>query len=293
MRLLFCGDLVGRSGRDVVLEHLPRLRRELALDFVIANGENAAGGFGISEKICAELYAAGVDTITTGNHVWDQKETVSFIDRDPRLLRPVNFPKGTPGRGSGVYQTARGRKVMVVNVMGRLFMDPLDDPFAAVERELAGQRLGGTVDAIVVDMHAEATSEKQALGHYLDGRVSLVVGTHTHVPTADDQILPKGTAFQSDAGMCGDYDSVIGMEKAIPVARFVRKLPTERLSPALGPGTLCGIYLETDDRTGLATRFAPLRQGGRLRPHWPLPQLPGEGKPARAAQGAKEPLEVS
>jgi metallophosphoesterase (TIGR00282 family) len=293
MRLLFCGDLVGRSGRDIVLEHLPRLKRELALDFVIANGENAAGGFGISEKICAELYAAGVDAITTGNHVWDQKETVGFIDRDPRLLRPVNFPKGTPGRGTGIYQTARGRKVMVVNVMGRLFMDALDDPFAAVERELAGQRLGGTVDAIVIDVHAEATSEKQAMGHYLDGRVSLVVGTHTHVPTADDQVLPRGTAFQSDAGMCGDYDSVIGMEKAIPIARFVRKLPTERLSAALGPGTLCGAYLETDDRTGLATRFAPLRLGGRLRPHWPLPQPAGETAPARAAQSAKEPLGVA
>jgi 2',3'-cyclic-nucleotide 2'-phosphodiesterase len=290
MRLLFCGDLVGRSGRDVVLENLPRVKRELALDFVIANGENAAGGFGISEKICAELYAAGVDVITTGNHVWDQKETIGFIDRDPRLLRPTNFPKGTPGRGSGVYQTARGRKVMVVNVMGRLFMDPLDDPFATVERDLAGQRLGGTVDAIVVDIHAEATSEKQAMGHYLDGRVSLVVGTHTHVPTADDQVLPKGTAFQSDAGMCGDYDSVIGMEKAIPVARFVRKVPTDRLSPALGAGTLCGLYLETDDRTGLARRVAPLRLGGRLRPHWPLEgSVVGAGEPAVRA---KEPLSV-
>ncbi|MBX6322702.1 MAG: TIGR00282 family metallophosphoesterase [Rhodospirillaceae bacterium] len=288
MRLLFCGDIVGRSGRDVVVEHLPRLRRELALDFVIANGENAAGGFGISEKICAELYAAGIDVITTGNHVWDQKETVGFIDRDPRLLRPHNFPRGTPGRGSGVYQTARGRKVMVVNLMGRLFMDALDDPFAAAERELSGQRLGGTVDAIVIDFHAEATSEKQSLAHYLDGRVSLVIGTHTHVPTADDQILPKGTAFQSDAGMCGDYDSVIGMEKAIPVARFVRKLPTERLSPAPGPGTLCAAYLETDDHTGLARRFAPLRLGGRLRPHWPL----SEGPADQVELSAKEPLSV-
>src|SRR5690606_32516541 len=196
---LFCGDLVGRSGREVVLEHLPRLRCELALDFVVVNGENAAAGFGITEKICAQLYAAGVDVITTGNHVWDQRETVGFIDRDPRLLRPQNYPPGTPGRGIGAYQTARGRRVVVLNLMGRLFMDPLDDPFAALERELSVHRLGETADAVIVDVHAEATSEKMAMGHLADGRASLVVGTHTHVPTADCQILPKGTAYQTDA----------------------------------------------------------------------------------------------
>jgi 2',3'-cyclic-nucleotide 2'-phosphodiesterase len=270
MRLLFCGDLVGRSGRDVVREHLPRLRQELALDFVIVNGENAAGGFGITEKICAELYAAGVDAITTGNHVWDQRETMGFINRDPRLLRPQNFPAGTPGRGVGLFQTARGRKVMVMNVMGRLFMDPLDDPFAAVERELSIHRLAGSADAVVIDVHAEATSEKMAMGHFADGRASLVVGTHTHVPTADSQILPKGTAYQTDAGMCGDYDSVIGMEKAVPVARFTRKMPTERMAPAQGPATLCAVFVETDDKTGLARQVAPLRVAGRLIPHWPI-----------------------
>lgn len=273
MRLLFCGDVVGRSGREVVVEQLPRLRRELGLDFVVVNGENAAGGFGITEKICAELYAAGADVVTTGNHVWDQKETVGFIGRDPRLLRPVNYPAGTPGRGAGVFPATRGRKVMVINPMGRLFMDPLDDPFACVERELAAQRLGGaqggTVDAIVVDVHAEASSEKMAMGHLLDGRVSLVVGTHTHVPTADAQILPRGTAYQTDAGMCGDYDSVIGMEKAVPIARFTRKLPTERLAAASGPATLCAVFVETDDRTGLARSVSPIRIGGRLAPHWP------------------------
>ena len=273
MRLLFCGDVVGRSGRDVVGEHLPRLRRELGLDFVVVNGENAAGGFGITEKICADIYAAGADVITTGNHVWDQKETVGFIGGDPRLLRPVNFPAGTPGRGAGVFPATRGRKVMVVNPMGRLFMDALDDPFAAVERELASQRLGGTVDAIIVDVHAEASSEKMAMGQVLDGRVSLVVGTHTHVPTADAQILPRGTAYQTDAGMCGDYDSVIGMEKAVPIARFTRKLPTERLAAASGPATLCGVYVETDDKSGLALRVEPVRLGGRLAPHRPQPQV--------------------
>ena len=269
MRLLFCGDVVGRSGREVVVAQLPRLRRELALDFVVVNGENAAGGFGITEKICAELYQAGADVVTTGNHVWDQKETIGTINRDPRLLRPLNYPQGTPGRGAGVFPATRGRKVMVLNPMGRLFMDPLDDPFACVERELASQRLGATVDAIIVDVHAEATSEKMAMGHLLDGRVSLVVGTHTHVPTADSQVLPGGTAYQTDAGMCGDYDSVIGMEKAVPIARFTRKLPTERLAAASGPATLCAVFVETDDKTGLARQISPLRTGGRLAPHWP------------------------
>jgi metallophosphoesterase (TIGR00282 family) len=264
MRILFCGDLVGRSGRDVVVEKLPSLRRDLDLDLVVANGENAAGGFGITQKICDELYKAGVDCITTGNHVWDQKETLSFIGSDPRLLRPTNFPAGTPGKGSGIYQTARGKKVLVANIMARLFMDPLDDPFQAAEQLLRAHKLGGNVDAILIDFHGEATSEKMAMGHYLDGKVSLVVGTHTHVPTADHMVLPGGTAYQTDAGMCGDYDSVIGMEKATPIARFTRKLPTERLAAATGPGTLCGIYVETDDVTGLAKRVEPVRVGGRL-----------------------------
>ncbi len=264
MKLLFCGDIVGRSGRDVVTSNLPRLRRELDLDFVVANGENAAGGFGITGKICTELFAAGVDAISGGNHSWDQREALGVIEREPRLLRPQNFPAGTPGRGAAVFPARGGRKVMVLNVMGRLFMDPLDDPFACVDRELAKQRLGGTVDAIILDLHAEATSEKMAMGHYTDGRVSLCVGTHTHVPTADTMILPGGTAYQSDAGMCGDYDSVIGMEKANAVLRFVRKMPTERLKPAMGPATLCAVYCETDDKTGLATRVTPVRLGGRL-----------------------------
>src|SRR3569833_4246594 len=247
MRLLFCGDLVGRSGRDVVVEKLPNLRRDLAIDLVVANGENAAGGFGITQKICDDLYKAGVDCITTGNHVWDQKETISFIGSDPRLLRPINFPAGTPGKGSGVYQPARGKKVLVANIMARLFMDQLDDPFQAAEQLLRAHKLGGNVDAILIDFHGEAPSEKMAMGHYLDGKVSLMVGTHTHVPTADHMILPGGTAYQSDAGMSGDYDSVIGMEKDEPVRRFIRKMPTERLAAAMGPGTLCGISVETDD----------------------------------------------
>jgi metallophosphoesterase (TIGR00282 family) len=269
MKIIYFGDIVGRSGRTAVLNSLDEIRARHAPDLLIANGENAAHGFGITEKICNEFYAAGVDVISTGNHVWDQRETVGFIDRHPRLLRPINFPAGTPGRGAGLFAAANGRKVFVVNVMGRLFMDALDDPFAAVERELAPQRLAGTADAIIVDVHAEATSEKMAMGHVCDGRVSLVVGSHSHVPTADHQILPKGTAYQTDAGMCGDYDSVIGMDKTLPIQRFTRKLPTERLSAAMGPGTLCAVFVETDDRTGLARRVSPVRVAGRLEPVMP------------------------
>ncbi len=273
MRILFCGDIVGRPGRAAIAGHLPGLRRDLALDFVIANGENAAGGFGITEKICQDLFEAGVDAITGGNHMWDQREALRFIDGEPRLLRPLNYPGPTPGRGAGLFTAAKGRKVLVLSAMARLFMDPLDDPFAAVERELARHRLGAGAavgaDAIVLDFHGEATSEKMAMGHFVDGRVSLCVGTHTHVPTADTMILAGGTAYQSDAGMCGDYDSVIGMEKAAPIARFTRKLPTERLSAAKGEGTLCGIFVETDEASGLARRAEPLRVGGRLSPALP------------------------
>ena len=269
MKLLFCGDIVGRPGREVVLREVPQLRRQFGLDFVIANGENAAGGFGITRKICDELFAAGVDVITGGNHIWDQREAIAFIDAEPRLLRPINFPAGTPGRGAGLYSLPNGQKVLVISAIGRLFMDSLDDPFAALETLLAQYRLGASVQAIVVDFHAEATSEKMALAHLLDGRVSLLIGTHTHVPTADTQILAGGMAYQSDAGMCGNYDSVIGMDKTAPIARFTRKLPTERLSVAAGDGTLCGVYVEIETRSGRASRVSPVRIGPRLQPVLP------------------------
>ena len=268
MRLLFLGDVVGRAGRDAVARHLPGLRERLALDFVVANGENVAHGFGITERTARDLYEAGVDCITTGNHVWDQREIVATIDADPRLLRPINFPRGTPGRGIGVFTVGR-RRVVVVNVMARLFMDPLDDPFAAVDSVLSTQRLGAGVDAILVDVHGEASSEKMALGHFCDGRASMVVGSHSHVPTADAQVLPGGTAYQTDAGMCGDYDSVIGMKKEAAVQRFVRKMPGERLSPAEGEGTMCGVFVELDPGTGRALRVDPVRAGGRLKPALP------------------------
>ena len=264
MRILFLGDVVGRPGRDALKQHLPGLRKSLSADFVVVNGENAAAGFGITRGVAEEIFAAGADVISGGNHSWDQKEALSFIESEPRLLRPHNYPKGTPGRGAAVFPTGSGRKVLVVNLMGRLFMDPLDDPFQAVEQILAGYRLGATVDAILLDFHAEATSEKMAMGHVVDGRVSLCVGTHTHVPTADHMVLPGGTAYQTDAGMCGDYDSVIGMDKAVPIQRFTRKVATERLSVAGGEGTLCGLLVETEDRSGLAKSIQPVRIGGRL-----------------------------
>ncbi|MEQ8193745.1 MAG: TIGR00282 family metallophosphoesterase [Rhodospirillales bacterium] len=243
---------------------MPRLRDSWDLDFVIVNGENAAHGFGITEKICKSFYDAGVDVITTGNHVWDRKETLSYIKKDPKLLRPLNYPQGSPGQGAGLFDAPGGRKVMVVHPMGRLFMELVDDPFKAVDGEIANHKLGVTAHCIVVDIHAEATSEKMAMGHYLDGRVSMVVGSHSHVPTADAQVLPGGTAYQTDLGMCGDYDSVIGMNKDVAVDRFVRKTPGTRLEPAEGEATLCGVLLETDDATGLAATIKPVRLGGRL-----------------------------
>jgi metallophosphoesterase (TIGR00282 family) len=264
MRLIFIGDVVGRSGRAAIAERLPGLIDAWKLDLAIVNGENAAGGFGITETIYQELIDAGADAVTLGNHSWDQREALVFIERAPRLIRPVNYPAGTPGRGSAVLDAKNGARVLVVNAMGRIFMDPLDDPFAAVDRELAACPLRRGADVIVVDMHAEATSEKQAMGHFADGRASLVVGTHTHAPTADHQILPAGTAFISDVGMTGDYNSVIGMTKEEPLNRFTRKIPSGKFEPALGPATLCAIAVETDDATGLARAIAPVRLGGRL-----------------------------
>ena len=264
MRILFVGDVVGRAGRAAISEYLPGMIRDWTLDLVVVNGENAAGGFGITEAIYHDLTGAGADAITLGNHSWDQKEALVFIERAPRLIRPVNYPKGTPGRGAALLDARNGARVLVVNALGRIFMDPLDDPFAALEREVAACPLKTAADAIILDMHAEASSEKQAMGFFLDGKVSLVVGTHTHVPTADHQVLRGGTAFMTDVGMTGDYDSCIGMAKEEPLARFLRRIPGGKFEPALGPATLCGLALETEDATGLASRVAAVRLGGRL-----------------------------
>jgi hypothetical protein len=265
MRLLFLGDLVGRSGRTAVWNRLPGLIRDYKLDFVVVNGENAAGGFGITEDIFLETLNAGADVVTTGNHVWDQREALVYADRQDRFLRPANYPAGTPGRGSNLYIARNGARVLVANVMGRVFMHPdLDDPFAAGEAILEACPLGEQADAVVFDFHAEATSEKLCFAHFVDGRASFVVGTHTHVPTADAQILNGGTAYLSDAGMCGDYDSSIGMDKEEPVSRFVSKIPKGRFEVASGPATICGVAVEISDRTGLAEKIAPLRIGPRL-----------------------------
>ncbi len=270
MRLLFLGDIVGRAGRLAVQDRLPALRQRWNLDCVVINGENAAGGFGITEAICDDILAAGADVITLGNHSWDQREALVFIERQPRLIRPANFPPGTPGRGAAVIEARNGARVLVVSVMGRLFMDPLDDPFAAVERELSACPLRDVADAVVVDVHAEATSEKLAMAYFLDGRASLVVGTHTHVPTSDVRVLPGGTAYQTDAGMCGDYDSILGMQKDEAIRRFLQKTPGARLEPATGEGTLSGIAVETDDLTGLAKAVWPVRLGPNLEPAGPV-----------------------
>jgi metallophosphoesterase (TIGR00282 family) len=272
MKLAFFGDVIGRPGREALATHLPGLRRRLGLEFVVVNAENAASGFGITEKTAGELFEAGADCLTLGNHSWDQREALTYIDREPRLLRPVNYPSlsNAPGRGAWLYETAAGRRVLVVSVLGRVHMDALDDPFSAVDRELEACPLGAGCDALIVDMHCEATSEKMAMGHFCDGRASLVIGTHTHVPTADAQILPGGAAYQTDAGGCCDYDSVIGMAKEEAVRRFVTRLPGARHQPAGGPATVCGVYVETDPSTGLALRIEPIRIGGRLAPHVPV-----------------------
>ena len=267
--LLFLGDVVGRSGRAAVETHLPSLLARYPIDFVVCNGENAAHGFGITETICQDLFDWGVDVITLGNHSFDQRDTLVYIERLPNLLRPVTYPAGTPGRGAGLFKARGGENVLVVNAMGRLFMDAMEDPFAAIDRELERCPLGTVADFALIDFHGEATSEKQAIGAHLDGRVTMVVGTHTHVPTADHRIMPGGTAFQSDAGMCGDYDSIIGMDKGEPVQRFLTKVPQARFLPAEGEPTLCGLVVEADPASGLATACAPIRLGGALEPVLP------------------------
>jgi 2',3'-cyclic-nucleotide 2'-phosphodiesterase len=265
MKILFLGDVMGRTGRAAVTERLPALRAEWGLDFVVVNGENASNGIGLTADHAKAILAAGADVITLGDHAFDQKDMIAFIETEPRIIRPLNFSKVAPGRGARVYEATQGRRVLVTQVLGQVFMKrPFDDPFSAIEAVLKTHPLGGAVQATIVDIHAEATSEKMGMGHWCDGQASLVVGTHTHVPTADTMILPKGTAYQSDAGMCGDYDSVIGMEKLEPLRRFVTGMAKGRFEPAEGPATLSGVYVETDDKTGRATRVRMIRIGGRL-----------------------------
>ncbi len=264
MRLIFLGDVVGRSGRKAVLETLPVLRERYAPDFVVVNGENAAGGFGITEAIFKEFISAGADVVTLGNHSWDQKEALDFIGNEPALVRPLNYPAMTPGKGAYVFTSASGKRLQVINALGRIFMDPQNDPFTQIERQIGMIAMGSQCDAILVDFHAEATSEKQAMGYYLDGRVSFVVGTHTHAPTCDHRVLPGGTAYVSDAGMCGDYQSILGMDREEPISRFVRRINSTRMTPSTGEATVSGVAVDLDDATGLARNIGLIRIGGCL-----------------------------
>ncbi|MBV7409114.1 TIGR00282 family metallophosphoesterase [Maritimibacter sp. DP1N21-5] len=270
MKILFLGDVMGRAGRKAVTERLPALRDRLALDFVVVNGENATSGVGLSEAHAKVIFEAGADVITLGDHAFDQKDMLGYIDKEPRIIRPLNFAKGAPGRGVRVYEDHRGRRIAVAQILGNVFMKrAFEDPFGNIEAALRPLTLGGAVQAVLVDVHCEATSEKMAMGHFLDGRASVVVGTHTHVPTADAMILPGGTAYLTDAGMCGDYHSVIGMDKAEPLRRFATGMVKSRFSPANEEATLSGLYVETDDKTGRAVDIAMIRDGGRLVPALP------------------------
>ncbi len=265
MRLLFLGDVMGRTGRRAITETLPRLRADWALDFIVVNAENATGGMGLNGNHAQSLLAAGVDCITLGDHAFDQREMQKVIESEPRILRPINLARVAPGVGHRLYSAPNGKRVLVLQVLGQVFMKkPFADPYSAVDAVLKAHPLGQRTAAIIVDFHAEVTSEKMAMGHWCDGRASMVVGTHTHVPTADAQILSRGTAYQTDAGMCGDYDSVIGMDKAEPMRRFLTGLNKDRFTPANGEATLAGTFVETDDATGLARRIVPVRVGGRL-----------------------------
>ena len=269
MNILFLGDVMGKSGRQVLKNQLPQLKRDLQIDTVIVNGENAAGGFGITPKICEEFYELGVNVITTGNHVWDQKEIIPYISKDNYILRPHNFPQSVPGKGFVIYKDAMDRKVLVINVMARLFMDPLNDPIETIYNILDNYKIGENVSAIIIDVHGEASSEKMAIGHTFDRIVSFIIGTHTHIPTLDAQILENGTAFQSDAGMCGDYDSVIGGEKEGWVARFKHKMPTGRINVSSGEATLCGVFVCINDTDGMAVHIEPIIKGPHLINRYP------------------------
>lgn len=264
MRILFLGDVVGRAGRDGVAGRLPGLIERYGFDFVIVNGENASHGRGLAEPHFAILREAGADVVTLGDHAFDQRDTLTYIEREHTLVRPINMAPGAPGRGATLVEGRNGHRVLVINALGRVFMDPIDDPFRAVEAAIAACPLGEQADAIVVDFHTEATSEIQAMGHYLDGRASLVIGTHTHIPTADYRILKGGTALMADAGMCGDFDSVIGVDAEEPLNRFLTGISQNRFSPAEGEATLCGLAIETDPKSGLSIKLNPVRAGGVL-----------------------------
>ncbi len=260
---------MGRSGRDALVKHLPSLKEKLLPDVIIVNVDNAVHGRGVSKKVCSEIYDLGVDCLTGGDHVWDQREILTYINNDPRLLRPMNYPDNAPGNGHLVHTLQDGRSILILHALARTFMPPVENPFTVLSNIVRDHPLRQKVDAIFIDFHGEATSEKMAMAQYLDGKVSAVVGTHTHIPTADAQIFPKGTAFQTDAGMVGDYDSIIGVKKEAPIHNFTRQIPGDRMVPADGEATLCGTLIETDDKTGLAKNISPVRVGPRLQESLP------------------------
>ena len=265
MRILFLGDVVGISGRSMVLNNLIKKIEDEKIDFVIANGENAAdSGVGITEEICKEFFNCGVDVITTGNHVWDQKETMTHIEKENRLLRPQNLIEPSPGKGFGIFISKNKMKIGVLNLMGNIFMKKCEDVFEASEKFLKKYKLKEDYDFLIVDFHGEITSEKNAIGHFFDSKATLVVGTHTHIPTNDGRVLSGGTAYQTDAGMCGDYNSVIGMNKDNSMNRFMKKKSTKHF-PATGEATLCGVIVECDIKTGLAISIKKFIYGGELK----------------------------
>lgn len=264
MRILFLGDIVGATGCSMLQNNLLRVKESKQIDFIIVNGENAAkSGVGITDDICKDFFNCGVDVITTGNHVWDQKETMEFIEKENRLLRPKNLFEPAPGKGFEIYQTKSNFKVGVLNLMGNVFMKKCDDVFEISEKFMQSYKLKNDYDFLVVDFHGEITSEKNAIGHFFDGSATLVVGTHTHIPTNDARILNKGTAYQTDAGMCGDYDSVIGMNKENSINRFMKKNSSKHF-PALGEATLCGVIVDCNVETGLADKIESYIFGGQL-----------------------------
>jgi len=265
MNILILGDIVGPSGRDAIIEKLPNLIKRKKLDFVIVNGENAAdSGVGITKQNTEEFFEAGVDVITTGNHVWDQKETMGFITSEKRLLRPENLAQGSPGTGVGIFNSKNNKKVAVINLMGNVFMRKCEDVFEAAKKFIQIIKLKRDVDFIIVDLHGEITSEKMAMGYFFDGKVTVFVGTHTHVPTSDYRILEKGTAYQTDIGMCGDYNSVIGMNRDNSLKRFFNDPSARKHYPALGEATISGLMVKADDETGLAKEVEPIIVGGAL-----------------------------
>ena len=265
MRILFLGDIVGKSGCEAITNNLPEQLKKKKIDFVIANGENAAdNGFGITKKITNDLFQAGIDVITTGNHVWDQKEIMDYINKEERLLRPKNLFEPSPGKGFNIFKSKKGIKIGVLNLMGNVFMKKCEDVFEVSEKFMREFKLKKDYDLLVVDFHGEITSEKNAIGHIFDGKATLVVGTHTHIPTNDARILKGGTGYQTDAGMCGDYDSVIGMNKKNSINRFLKKNSTKHY-PATGEATLCGVIIECNVETGLAKNIKSYINGGQLK----------------------------